>query len=102
MIAQFRYARHRYAPPTKHSTVSAVKMKKSNLAHPQEKPEPVPKPKTAARKARLRNAAASLSMVGFSFEQVILGSAKKLSQMPNFPGRRFKAALGDRHGGVLK
>ncbi len=78
MAAQFRYARHRYAPPTKESTETAMKTKKSSLAHPHEKPKTVPKPKTAARQARLRNATASLNMVGFSFEQVILGSAEKM------------------------
>jgi hypothetical protein len=102
MPAQFRYARHRYATPTKDSTVSAVNMKKSNLAKPDEKPKSAPKPNKAAMQARLRNAAESLSMVRYSFEQITLGSVKKLFRMPDILGRPFKATSGDRRCGVFQ
>jgi len=102
MSAQFRYIRHRYAPPTNDSRARAAKRKKSNRAHPHEKSNTAPKPKRAARMARPRNPAVSLNMVRFSFEQVTLGLVKKLFRMPDILGRRFKATSGDRRCGVFQ
>jgi hypothetical protein len=98
--AQFRYARHRYAPATRHSTASAMKMKKSNRANAHEKLKTPPKPNRAARQARLKNAAASLNIVEFSFEQVTLGCEEAISDAGH-PRPRFKVISGDRRCGVL-
>jgi hypothetical protein len=101
-IAQFRYARHRYTPPTNDSRASAAKRKKSNLAKPDDKSNTAPKPNIAARMARPRNAAVSLNMVRFSFEQVTLGSVKKRFRLPYTLRGRFKATSGDRRCGVFQ